>query len=143
MRRRAIMRLGILMTCMSGLPYARAGSAPAYEDEPGANYWSTELRGDRPSKLLQLDGPGYRAGAVAFSADGSTVAIGSDDGFIRVYNAVSGRELRAIRAQAAAGTVPIHAVAFSPNGRMIAAAAPEGAAGSTPRAIWQHLLVER
>ena len=56
---------------------------------------------------------------IAFSRDGRWLAIGSEDGATRVYDAVSGRPLESYTARAGA----IRGVAFLPEGQLLAAAA--------------------
>ena len=60
---------------------------------------------------------GIQAGdSVAFSPDGRTIASGSDDHTIKLWDAASGRELRTLQGH----TGHVNSVAFSPDGRTIA-----------------------
>jgi WD40 repeat protein len=56
--------------------------------------------------------------SVAFSPDGERLLTGSDDGWIRVYDARSGRPMLALRAH----DNRVHSARFSPDGRLIASA---------------------
>ena len=75
--------------------------------------------------------------AVAFAPDGTTVATGSDDGIVRVWDVASGRVSYAledhVRAAVgpnlASGTQPpitLQGLAFAPNGRMLASIRANG-----------------
>jgi WD40 repeat protein len=56
--------------------------------------------------------------SVAFSPDGKTLAAGSWDGSIRIWEVASGKELHLFQEQ----KTPVRAVAFSPDGRVLACA---------------------
>jgi WD40 repeat protein len=69
---------------------------------------------DTPIFLDQHDN---NVSALAFSADGKTLATGSADGYLRMWDATTGR-LRSIHGNDA--TRGMEGVAFSPDGRTIA-----------------------
>jgi WD40 repeat protein/tRNA A-37 threonylcarbamoyl transferase component Bud32 len=55
--------------------------------------------------------------SACFSADGRTLATGGDDGIVRLWNVALGEEMLALDAP----PIPVHAVAFSPDGSTLAA----------------------
>lgn len=57
-----------------------------------------------------------RTYALAFSPDGRTIAAGSTDGAVRLWDVSSGK----LRGTWQSHTKPVHAVAFSPDGRILA-----------------------
>lgn len=57
-----------------------------------------------------------RAFSVAFAPDGKTLAVGSWDGSVRLWEVGSGKELHVFQDQ----TSPVRAVAFSPDGKILA-----------------------
>jgi WD40 repeat protein len=63
--------------------------------------------------------------AVAFSRDGKAVAVGGDDGVLRVYDPATGKETFKAGSRAAR----IERVAFSPNGKLVAVADSTGKVG--------------
>jgi WD40 repeat protein len=73
----------------------------------------------RSGQELRYAGHEREVLAVAFSRDGQTVATGSNDRTIRLWEASTGRELRKL-----AGHVdPVRHLAFSPDGKTLASAA--------------------
>jgi WD40 repeat protein/serine/threonine protein kinase len=67
---------------------------------------------------LTLRGHGHHVNAVAFDLDGRRLATASDDGTVKVWDAVTGREVLTVRGHAG----NVSAVAFSPDGRRLASA---------------------
>src|SRR4029079_10177412 len=67
-------------------------------------------------KLFSLKGHRDYVLSVAFSADGKQLASGSQDKTIRVWEAVTGKEVRTLMGHTAA----VRSVAFSPDGKQLA-----------------------
>lgn len=72
----------------------------------------------RPELVLQA-GHGDSVNAVTVSPDGQTVASGSYDGTIKIWDARTGNEQRTLRAQGAGGDT-VYSLAFAPNGQTLA-----------------------
>jgi WD40 repeat protein len=68
--------------------------------------------------------------SATYSPDGKFLLTGSSDGTVSLLDAATGNEVRQFRA----GSKSVHAVAFSPDGRMVAAAAD--ASGDPIALIW-------
>lgn len=64
-----------------------------------------------------------KANCAAFSPDGAAIAIGYEDGNVRVWSSVDGKLLSA---DAPLGSTPIRAIAFSPSGNELAMATGGG-----------------
>jgi WD40 repeat protein/basic membrane lipoprotein Med (substrate-binding protein (PBP1-ABC) superfamily)/transcriptional regulator with XRE-family HTH domain len=73
--------------------------------------------------LLTLDQPGI-VFSVAFNKDGSELATGIQDGTIRVWDAITGREIRILRGHRDA----VLSVAFDPSGKRLATASLDSTA---------------
>ncbi|MEV7190222.1 hypothetical protein AB0N81_00255 [Streptomyces sp. NPDC093510] len=73
---------------------------------------------------LQQRMTGHRGGvhAVAFGAGGRTVASGGQDGTVRLWNTVTGRQLKVLRGHRG----PVSSVAFSPDGHSVVGGGEDG-----------------
>jgi WD40 repeat protein len=86
--------------------------------------------------LHRLPASGFSP-AIAFSPDGNTVAIGGyDDGVIRLWDVVSGKELRQVSWKGRGGEF---SVTFSPDGKMLVGARSviTAEAGGSDLACWE------
>ncbi|RKU05537.1 hypothetical protein C6503_27090 [Candidatus Poribacteria bacterium] len=81
-------------------------------DEGTVSLWHTRTR----KRKIIYKGPGY-VSSVAFSPDGRTIAAGDWDSKIRLWNAVTGKELQTIRTRHKGGVLSLM---YSPNGNTIA-----------------------
>jgi WD40 repeat protein len=76
---------------------------------------------------MTLGRNGERVWAVAFSPDGQTLASGTDDKAIRLWDVASGQELQSLGGNGGS----VNGIAFSPDGRILAS----GSADETIR-LW-------
>jgi WD40 repeat protein len=91
------------------------GGRPLRSDEPPAR--PNPLPGAAVSRFGTSRFLNFgRAFSVAFSPDGKTLAAGSWDGTVRLWEVASGKELHLFQDQKS----PVRAVAFSPDGKVLA-----------------------
>ncbi|WP_171064017.1 WD40 repeat domain-containing serine/threonine protein kinase [Actinomadura soli] len=96
----------------------RQEPAPATRPEPtdSTNGPLSALMWDHPIRTGQLSGNATPVTAGAFSPDGSTLATGSGDNAVRLWDVGSRSEI----GRPLTHGYPIHAVAFSPDGKTLA-----------------------
>ena len=110
-----VMVFGLVFALSGTRPGSRKQEAQAPEDVSPA---APERREHRA-----LDGHTAQVSSVAFSRDGTTLASGSYDGAVKLWNIATGQELRTL----AGHGNNVHCVAFSPDGRTLASASDDGA----------------
>lgn len=85
----------------------------------GASF-APQVPNEKPELILQT-GHSEKIEAIAYSADGRYVATGSSDRTIKIWEAATGRELRALN-----GNTGLKALAYSPDGRTLASSGNDG-----------------
>lgn len=97
---------------------ASAGDFVATASTDGkVHLWA--LPGDKPAKTFS---PGSVPRSLAASADGKTLAVGCEDGSVRLVDPAAGTETKKL----AGPTDWVSAVAVSADGKLVAAGGPEG-----------------
>ncbi|MBI1763045.1 MAG: caspase family protein [Acidobacteria bacterium] len=82
--------------------------------------FAPQTPGEKPELILQT-GHAEKIEAIAYSPDGRYLATGSSDRTIKIWEALTGRELRALN-----GGTGIKALAYSPDGRLLASGGNDG-----------------
>jgi WD40 repeat protein/DNA-binding SARP family transcriptional activator len=90
--------------------------------EPLVKVWDTASG----QALYTLTGLPNRAWALAFSPDGSKLAVGAEANFVKVYDAATGEESRSLAGHSGG----VYSVAFSPDGALLATG------GHDPPKLW-------
>jgi WD40 repeat protein len=86
----------------------------------------------KPRNITAHEG---RVTAVAWSPKGSVIASGGTDGHVIFLDPKTGKELRRAKIAGRNGSSTVNALAFSPDGKTIAAAVELGAGKSAHRAV--------
>jgi len=102
------------------LTVACCGSSLALGTCDGRVLVGDATSGSEFKALVELKQDGA-ANAVAFSPDGSLLAVAVDDGSIQLWNAADGRSLGAITGHSGA----VNAVSFSPDGSLLASSSTD------------------
>ena len=89
------------------------------DTDGNVGYASFKLVEISPRHIATLEGHTSRVHSVAFSSDGVTLATGSSDGTVKLWNAVTQRNIATLRSESAS-------VAFSPDGVTLATGSSDG-----------------
>lgn len=89
----------------------------------GSDIWLYEVNSPQSPATI-LKGHTATVNSIAFSSDGASIASGSDDGTIRIWNVGTGHQEAVQKAQSdyfgPERVMPIYSVAFSPDGKFLA-----------------------
>ncbi len=83
-----------------------------------------DVSGQNAHELQTLSGHTGNVMAIAFSRDGRTLATGSFDATVKLWDAATGRELKTL----AGHTLAVNAIDFSPDGKFIVSGSEDGSA---------------
>jgi WD40 repeat protein len=113
-----------------GLMFDREGTRLAASGGAVVTVWDMQppaRKGARrkPGKARYFRGHTDQVQSIDFAPDGVTLASAAHDGTVRVWDAASGKELRAF----APGVGPLHHVAFAPDGLTLAFGSEAGHVG--------------
>lgn len=102
--------------------FAPDGKTAASADGNQVHLWDPN-DGKQLKVLVTLEKTDKPVKSLAYSPDGKSLAVGAEDGVVRVFEVATGKETFASGARA----VMIDRVAFSPNGKLVAAVDSGGA----------------
>jgi RNA polymerase sigma factor (sigma-70 family) len=112
------LKLPALVLAVAGLAGGGLFLRPAAEDPPPAKPVVPVTTDERP---LVLRGHADSVFAVAFSPDGKTIASGSFDKTIKLWDVATGKEIRTLSGH----TKEVVSISFSPDGKRLASAASQ------------------
>ncbi|MDB5312772.1 MAG: repeat protein [Gemmataceae bacterium] len=102
---------------VGGVAFQPKGKLAASVGGAQVHLWDPET-GKQVKVLAKVEKPDQPLKCVGFSPDGKTVAVGGDDGILRVYDVESGKTTFTAQTRNAR----IEKVAYSPNGKLIGVA---------------------
>jgi WD40 repeat protein/tRNA A-37 threonylcarbamoyl transferase component Bud32 len=111
---------------------------PGNKDLRGFEWRYLEALANRGDQIHTLRANVGKALAAAFSPDATLIAAGGDEGTIRVWDALTYREVKTMRAHAGAVT----AICFSPDGRWLASAGADRTVKLWQIGAWDHSTLE-